>query len=60
MAIFSGAVVPSLIVLKCPHCGKAQSRARKPEGEHYRCTKCRKLFTAAEARPKPQKKRVKM
>ena len=38
----------TLVKVVCPHCRHAQSRKKKPGGEHYRCSECHKDFTAAE------------
>ena len=44
MAIFAtvAGALGATVRVKCPHCGKAQVRAR--ERHHFRCSACHKAF----------------
>ena len=46
-----------MVKLACPHCGKAQARARKPAHGRYRCHHCHKLFTREEGEKKIRQQR---
>ena len=49
MPFFIGAMARAAMVkLTCPHCGKAQARARKPLPARYRCHQCHRIFTREE------------
>jgi uncharacterized protein (DUF983 family) len=50
------AVIAGSQKLVCPHCKAAQARDRHLRGQ-VNCKKCKKLFSVAEGKPKPAKKR---
>jgi transposase-like protein len=49
VALHSAAIRATIIELKCPHCGFAQARARKPAKSIYACKRCHKRFTREQA-----------
>lgn len=46
--MFGGASRGAVLLLRCPHCGVSQARAREREGHTYQCRECRKPFTREE------------
>ena len=45
MVPYSAAARAALLALKCPYCGHAQARVRKPKGAIYACQKCHRRFS---------------
>jgi len=46
--MFGGASRGAVLLLRCPHCGVPQARAREREGHVYRCRECKQSFTREE------------
>jgi len=45
----------AIVVVRCPHCGEVQARARAPEGHAYACRACGASFTRSEGPADPKK-----
>lgn len=43
--LLAGAVVHTVLRLRCPKCGHVQARARVPTGTLYSCRECKHRFT---------------